>query len=531
MALANFFDKAALAAADVLQGYDHAAFRGSLTSHTVGLAFDAAAGASFEGRTTLDLAANLLARLYPRLAVVPLERGLGAAAAALRAGCRAINPGVEIARTLKGVSACLVVGDRAPDVAAPSVYVGSDGWVVRVSAESPVGSGAGTTNPFGAAAAACFGAANVFRVLFAGQLPHGGPDRRFTLSLIDFVPNAAAPQNPPLPAAVDVGEAQLVGLGAIGNGAVWALARVPSVRGSLDLVDHEAVELSNLQRYVLTTQRDRGEPKVEVAARALARTALTVRQHPDRWGDYLRTRGTGRLERVAVGLDSARDRIAVQAGLPRWVCNAWTQPGDLGVSRHEFLGTQACLACLYLPDGVVPNEDEVVARAINMPEAREEIRTLLFKNGTVGEAFVRRMATALGVAAGPLLPFAQKPLRAFYADAVCGGVLLKLGASGGAAAAQVPMAFQSALAGVLLAAELVANAAALKGSSPPGVTRINLLRPLGEFLTLPEAKRPGGRCLCQDPDYVSTYRAKYPDVVPAAAPVKRGSRRPARAGR
>jgi hypothetical protein len=35
------------------------------------------------------------------------------------------------------------------------------------------------------------------------------------------------------------------------------------------------------------------------------------------------------------GVDSARDRRAVQAALPGWAMNAWTQPGDLGALRRQ----------------------------------------------------------------------------------------------------------------------------------------------------------------------------------------------------
>lgn len=506
MALANFFNKAALAASEVLRDFDREAFAKHLDRRTVGLAFDAAS-VSFEGRTTLELAANLLARLYPKVALLPVGKGLAETASRLERLCRSINPDIEISSKLTGVTATVVVGTKRPRGGGKLVFVGSDGWVVRVSAENPVGSGAGTRNPFGAAAAACFGAANLFRVLFASQLSKGDPDRSFALSLLDYQPNTAAPTNSELPEQLDIGDAHLVGLGAIGNGFLWSLARVAALNGSLTVVDHEAVELTNLQRYVLATQADCGKSKTEVAAVALSETGLVVHPHPKRWGDYLKARGDMRLTRVAVALDSAKDRIAVQAGLPRWVCNAWTQTGDLGVSRHGFLGDQACLACLYMPTGAVPNEDELVAQAINMPQQLMEVRTLLQQNTPVGEEFIRRMATAMTVPAEPLLPFATKPLRAFYAEAVCGGTLLQLGAHQVTVDTQVPMAFQSALAGVLLAAELVADALGLKNPPPPSVTRINLLRPLADYLSFPEAKRPP--CICQDADYQSAYRAKY----------------------
>ena len=514
MPLANFFDKAVLAASHVLRGFDPAAFEEFLVGHPVGLAFDARAASSFEGRATLELAASLLARLYPRLALVPLEPSAAPVAEWLAAECRRINPDIEIGTSTAGVSIGLVVGDRRADGPERTVYLGSDGWVVKVSPDGPVGCGQ-TDNPFGAAGAACFGAANAFRLLFAGQLPHGGPDVAFALSLLDCDREAPEPANPAVP-DIDIGTSHLVGLGAIGNGAIWALARLGAARGALTVIDEERIDPSNLQRYVLAGQADVGSTKVAVATRALAGTRLTVHPFPGRWGAYLRETRTWDLERVLVALDSAADRIAVQASLPGWAANAWTQPGDLGVSRHTMADGQACLACLYLPDGPQPNEDELVARAIGMPDAVREVRELLYSGGPVGPEFIDRIAAALKVPAEALRPYAGRPIRAFYAEAVCGGTILRLVGSGGAAppAAEVPMAFQSALAGVLLAAELVAHSAGLKGPAPPTVTRINLLRPLGQVLTFAEAKRPGGRCLCQDPDYVEAFRKKFADPGP-----------------
>jgi hypothetical protein len=58
-----------------------------------------------------------------------------------------------------------------------------------------------------------------------------------------------------------------------------------------------------------------------------------------------------RFDRVLLAVDSAADRIAAQAALPRWIANAWTQPENIGVSRHSFLGEAPCVACLYMPQG------------------------------------------------------------------------------------------------------------------------------------------------------------------------------------
>jgi hypothetical protein len=509
MALANFFDKAAVAAAQVLQGVDYASLAASLESHVVGLAFDDRVVTRAEGKLALELAINLLARLYPRLAIIPEGSHAEEAVEKLVAIAHSINPEIEIGANCSTATAILAAGETVVETAAPVVYMGSDSWVTHISSTRPVVSGDGL-NPFGAGAAACFGAANIFRLLFGTHLPEGKVDTAFSLSLLDYDPQSAELYNPPLK-PIDLGVSHLVGLGAVGNGAAWALARVPDLSGILHLIDHESVELSNLQRYVLTGQEDVDEPKVALAARRFAGTNIEALPHPKKWGEYLRDVSSWNFERVAVAVDTGEDRQGIQAALPKWIVNAWTQPGDLGVSRHGFLGDDACLTCLYFPDEVGQHLDRIVAAAIGLPEAHMEIRTLLYSNAPVGRELLARAASAMGVPLEPLLPFELEPIRVFYSRAICGGAILRLGGTVGGThrAAAVPLAFQSALAGIMLAAELVAHAGGLRPPGFPATTKIDLLRPLGNHLSLHIRKHRSGFCICQDADYIKAFRDKY----------------------
>jgi hypothetical protein len=511
MALANFFDKAAMAASQVLSGIDHSSFATALGSQNIGLAFDDSAAGTQEGRYTLELSVNLLARLYPRISIVPEGPRAEAAVEGLITAAKAINPEIEIGVDAADVTLFLALGVSMITSASPVIYVGSDGWVARVSTKGPVGSG-GTDNPFGACAAACFGAANIFRAAFGAYLPAGVPDEDLTLSLLDYDPKAVEPANQAL-TPVNLGESYLLGLGAIGNGAVWALTRTPGLSGVLHLVDGEVVDLSNLQRYVLTAQKSVNESKVAIAADQFCGTHVDAHPHHERWGDFLSGVSRWNFERVAVAVDSDGDRIAVQASLPQWLINSWTQPGDLGVSRHVFLGDDACLMCLYLPEGEGQNLDKVIAEAIGLPEAFMEIRTMLHLNQPAGRSLLERAAAAMGVDLEPLLRFENESVRSFYTQAVCGGIVLRLGGTLGGASkhqmAAVPLAFQSALAGVMLAAELVINAGGLRPHRLPATTKINLLRPLASHLSIPARKHPSGRCICQDDDYKKVYLDKY----------------------
>jgi hypothetical protein len=128
----------------------------------------------------------------------------------------------------------------------------------------------------------------------------------------------------------------------------------------------------------------------------------------------------------------------------------------------------------------------------------------------VGEPFVREIAANVGTDAEALLPFAHLPLRAFRQKAICGNAILRA-ADGAGPELEVPMAFQSALAGVMLAAEIVASTPGVRISQPATRSVIDLTRTLPRRVTFPMLKRAPGlvRCICQDPDYLDVYRAKY----------------------
>lgn len=510
MAVANFFDRTLSSAAGILSGFDARAFEAALMSQHVDIAFDRQAEATHEGRAALDLLVRLVARLYPRISVTRLGRG-GSLRAELVELAQAINPDIEF---VGGAPTVRVVAGRTPcEGAATTIYMGSSRWLALLSTSTPVGSGQSGL-AFGAGGAACLAAANVFRAVFGKQLTAGALDDEVCFSSFDFTTGEGA-SNPRSAATFDLGEAHLVGLGAIGNGVVWALQRTAGLGGKLDLIDHEPIELSNLQRYVLALQCHLGVAKAELAEGCLAQSAITAKGFPHNWQTYLAERGDWRLERVAVALDSAADRILVQGSLPKRILNSWTQAGDLGVSRHSFDGPGACLACLYLPKGEAPHEDELIANAVGIPEpeSRMGIRLLLQTGQPVGEQFVHVVAARLGIDVERLLPYAGEPLRRFYSQAICGGMLLRLNAAA-SGAAEAPLAFQSALAGVMLAAELVVDAANARAKPLKTKTVVDVTRPLGKLLTSAVAKAKAkaegaARCLCGDPDFTAAYATKY----------------------
>jgi hypothetical protein len=294
------------------------------------------------------------------------------------------------------------------------------------------------------------------------------------------------------------------------------------------------IESSNIQRYVLTDDQSEGSSKVALAgaefrrgpagnqsiARRTGTTGLSINEVASTWNTFVDWKCDYRFDRVLLALDSAEDRISIQASLPRWIANAWTQAENLGISRHSNFERDACVACLYIPRGQTKSHEQLVCEALRVDNDvdRTEIKTLLHTGRAVGEDFVRRTATRLEINEGELIRFTGRPLEAFYVDAVCGGLFLKLGADVGAAhPAAVPMAFQSALAGILLATEAVLSASGKRDSDFASRTEIDLRRPVGGRLNSPMAKSPAGGCICQDRVYVEAYRTKYSGFRPSSS--------------
>lgn len=499
MALAPFFSKSALSASQILSTVSQDEFIRRVESTRMSIVFGENASRSVEGRTTLELLVNLLARLLPSLGLQGLDKPAQAFLPELERLAVSINPLIEITSAVEP-TLIVMVGETEWKQAGEKLYVGSEGWIARLSREKSQSCGKSEI-PFGAAAAACIASANIFRFIFRDGLPEADLDGEIDFSLWDYDATRSEPPRGPF----SIGQVHLAGAGAIGNGLLWTLARLPNVRGKIHVIDPEQIDLGNLQRYVLTTSDSPTQLKTELAEKAFANSSLTIESHPVTWGTYLAARRDYGIDTVAVALDSGRARIEVQGSLPRQIFNAWTQRENLGVSRHlDFLNTP-CLACLYLPDGEVPHEDAEIARSLKMtgPEALMEIRVLLHTGSPLSLEFVARAAALAGKDPSTLASFVGQPLRNLYSGAVCGGLLLDLSGSA-SPAAEVPMPFQSALAGIMLAAELVAAEFA---PSRPTTTTLNLLRPFPAYLSFPREKRSD--CVCADAVFCKVYDNKW----------------------
>ena len=491
MAIPDYFHRNAVAISQAISGLDQTRLESILRDERVGVSIGRDAKGS-EGRALADLLVRLLARLYP--AVIVRVEGGGALADELEALATRINPSVE---TSGAPTVEIVVGGaNALGQSSRTFYVGSSGWTGRLSESDPQGCG-NSNNPFGAGVAACMAAAGLFRSLFLPEMETG-------VDVELSIPDTIRPLGVGADVKGDVGELVLAGGGAIGNAVVWALARA-EVTGSLSVVDHESIDLGNLQRYVLAERKDEGKPK-SVALAGAFEAKLKATAFECRIAEFLQMK-RHRVENLLLALDSRKDRCAAQASLPLRIANAWTQPGDLGVSVHDFLAG-ACVSCLYLPDSKQRNEDEIIAEAFGVPERLMQVRVLLHDGGGVPRDLLEGIASARDLALEKLLPFEDRPLRALYTEGFCGGAVIPLEQIGAPASeVHVPLAHQSALAGVLLAAAGIRGA--INGCVGSLIVRYDVLKQQKCFNVHLAAKKGGEMCICQDHDYRHVYRQKF----------------------
>jgi hypothetical protein len=526
MSLPRFLDRVVDATAPVLGGLDRKAVRNSLEGASVTLAAGDRA-AHGPARAGFLLAANLVARLYPRIRLQGPDELVRRAEGEIIL----VNPRADVAAAAEPTTATLgyemtIDGDAAVSVAAR-------GWNVYV--DTIVDGDEGPTAAPAALIAAALGVGELFRIVFADELgPRGRGGRQ--PAAFNLVTLGEPRGDQPVPDNVELGEFHLVGAGAIGQAAAQALA-VAGAHGTMLAVDHDKVALSNLQRYVLTRDSDIGAVKVDLLRERLAKSGLEVVPLASEWHAGL---VDGNLPTL-VALDSPEGRIGVQASLPGPIYNAWTQPADVGWSRHERFGEEPCLACLYWPEHERPSRHEQIAEAFRQHPLRV-LAYLVHRGIPIGlplphggipvipgfepppdaerwltTPLVDDIAAAADIDAAELADWRDRPLADVYQDGICGGALLHLNVGEAPREVLVPLAHQSAFAGVMLATEfLVAQVPELGAARHQAVEgRYDVLAGLPQVLSRPRAKTRG--CICGDVVFLAVYRAKVGRAEPKEA--------------
>jgi hypothetical protein len=242
-----------------------------------------------------------------------------------------------------------VIGDT-PWPGGPAFRVHGGQWTCKIEPAEDVGARWDGEWPFGAMAAGAAGAAEAFRAaLPAVAAAVGVPvpsqelwildlDRRVALDLT--LPDAAG-EHP------DVGAVDLISGGAITTSALYALFRVPGIRGDLHVIEPETFEPSNLNRYSLMRHADVAESKAKILAGWSTRR-LEIEPVVRRLDEELARELGGLRQTVCIGVDDIPSRWVAQRAAPGWICVGATSHGFVMVTTHRPDGP--CAGCAHPRD-------------------------------------------------------------------------------------------------------------------------------------------------------------------------------------
>jgi hypothetical protein len=229
------------------------------------------------------------------------------------------------------------VGSDPPPGAYP---IAGDGWIAKAGTRVTI---TDTENPLGAALAASVGVAHVFKAA-VGLCVTVKP---ISLSLWNLQGGNAAAQGPRF-AFPDLGNALMVGCGAVGTAIAWLL---PLVRSSANwvLVDGDIVDVSNLNRSPLFGFDDISKRKAKVIASYLSEAGINA-DGIDAWFDTALQNGLFDLNRHEIVVPVANDRNVrhlIQHHIPPLQVYGTTgRNWDAFLGRHVPI-SEDCLACRF----------------------------------------------------------------------------------------------------------------------------------------------------------------------------------------
>lgn len=378
----------------------------------------------------------------------------------------------------------------------------SDGWLVRLTRGQSHFNRGYFYNPLAASAAACFAANELFKTLFSPYL-NVTLANQFTLSLLDYSVNSDIKDNENLLDA-NIGEVWLAGAGAVGNGFLYGLSLLNGLKGTINIVDNREITTSNLQRYILLDDSDIEKSKATTAAKSFSENPnVNVKPIEKTIQDCFEEEVEDRkIDTLICAVDTIETRKQLQTLLPRLILNGWTRMDEFAVTRHEFDSKYRCLSCLY--DKVPKKEkNEMDNIAEQTGFSKDEVLTLIRGNVGLSVEHIERIAKYRDDTLENLTSWIGRPLQSFYHEAICGGISIATNTG----EETVPLAHISALAGILLANELIKEKnynAAIKHKVQFHMTNVP-----NKYLLQPELKSLDSNCICTDDDFLSFYKYKW----------------------
>jgi len=154
--------------------------------------------------------------------------------------------------------------------------------------------------------------------------------------------------------ATDIGAVDAISGGAITSAALYALLRVPAIDGALRVIEGEALDLSNVNRYMLSRASLDGRAKTRMLV-SHSSPRFRITGLPLRYDAGTAATIGPLASRVLVGVDHIPSRWLVQEHATDWVAVGATQSLDALASAHR--PGEPCAGCLHQRE---PDADELV---------------------------------------------------------------------------------------------------------------------------------------------------------------------------
>jgi len=316
----------------------------------------------YSGQVMLEVAANLLARIFPHVAAeidsIPAEY---------------LKTQQPLDNHLHGVIKDSYIWDGVPEkpkntfylvvgnapVEGTAVYIDADGWLSYVGIRpSGLSEKTGIKVPIGPVVSACLGVSEIFKIIYKDYI-----QKNVVLIQDGIWFNSLSYNNEMTPNLnienLHLNRVVLFGSGSVGSSLLYVLSFLSEVTGKIDIVDRDKkVDNNNLQRYSFLTVSDvsyyQGVTKAHWAADKIKRrlSGLNLIPWDGETGEIVKYIDANPLRpgiKLALSaVDNVEARIQITDCLAERTLNAGTGDTTLTITRHGFSDGKACLACDYI---------------------------------------------------------------------------------------------------------------------------------------------------------------------------------------
>jgi molybdopterin/thiamine biosynthesis adenylyltransferase len=343
----------------------------TLTSARVAITGNKEVLSTYNGQHMLLMSLNLLSRFCINIdLIIPNDIKINTKSpqldgynllASLLDLAKNINPQININHfedTENRYDCVIAIGDYYRSYG-KTISINSDGWISFIDTEGNSFSWTSdNNNPIGAYASACFGVAELFKIIFKRikNIPRIG-SQIFSSFDYGFQKNSSA--NPSLPSDIKIENLHFVSMGAINSSVLYTLCSIPGLKASAKITEPESLDFSNLNRYIFSTfiEANNQVSKIDSAKDFSHGKVNIINDDPFLIEDNKES--IQEHDIVIVGVDNNEGRWEVQKCNPKFlICGGTNENGLARVTRHPRGNDEYCLRCEYTEPSIVSDTPE-----------------------------------------------------------------------------------------------------------------------------------------------------------------------------